>query len=161
MSRGLEATTLATAVGCGLVGGVFFAFSTFVMRGLDRLPPAQGIAAMQSINRTAVSPLFMAALFGTGAACVGLMVWVVRAPGDQPVAWVLAGGALYIVGALGVTVARNVPLNDTLAALDPHGAGAPAVWSCYLRDWTGWNHVRTIASLGSAALLLVAQARGR
>jgi uncharacterized membrane protein len=74
---------------------------------------------------------------------------------------VLAGGALYIVGALGVTVARNVPLNDTLAALDPHSAGAPGVWSRYVRDWTGWNHVRTIASLGSAALLLVAQARGR
>ncbi len=36
---------------CGLVAGVFFAFSTFVMSGLARLPPADGIRAMQSINR--------------------------------------------------------------------------------------------------------------
>lgn len=35
------------------MGGVFFAFSTFVMDGLRRLPPAQGIAAMQSIMRRA------------------------------------------------------------------------------------------------------------
>ena len=42
--------TLATTLGCGLNAGVFFAFSTFVMPALKRLPAAQGIAAMQSIN---------------------------------------------------------------------------------------------------------------
>ena len=36
----LYAATLATALGCGLVAGVFFAFSTFVMPALKRLPPA-------------------------------------------------------------------------------------------------------------------------
>ena len=62
--------TLLSALGCGLMGGVFFAFSTFVMRALARLPPAQGIAAMQSINVAAITPSFMLALFGTAAACV-------------------------------------------------------------------------------------------
>jgi len=42
--------TLVSALGCGLIAGVFFAFSAFVMKALARLPPAQGIAAMQSIN---------------------------------------------------------------------------------------------------------------
>jgi uncharacterized membrane protein len=59
-----------TALGCGIVGGVFFAFSSFVMTALGRLPAVEGMAAMRSINRVAVTPLFMAALFGTAAACL-------------------------------------------------------------------------------------------
>jgi uncharacterized membrane protein len=49
MSAPLVALTVAAAVGCGAVGGVFFAFSGFVMPALRRLPAAQGVAAMQSI----------------------------------------------------------------------------------------------------------------
>ena len=65
---------LFAALGCGLVAGVFFAFSTFVMSALTRLQAAQGIAAMQSINITAINPPFMVALFGTAAACLLLAV---------------------------------------------------------------------------------------
>ena len=41
---------LICALGCCLVAGVFFAFSSFVMNALARLPLQQGITAMQSIN---------------------------------------------------------------------------------------------------------------
>jgi len=37
-------------LGSALVGGIFFAFSSFVMKALARVPSAEGIAAMQSIN---------------------------------------------------------------------------------------------------------------
>ena len=66
----LFALTLFAALGCGLVGGVFFAFSTFVMKALSRLPPGEGLAAMQSINVAALNRWFMAAFFGTAGACV-------------------------------------------------------------------------------------------
>ena len=46
----LFALTLFAALGCGLIAGVFFAFSTFVMKALARLPSGEGMAAMQSIN---------------------------------------------------------------------------------------------------------------
>ena len=65
---------LVVALGCGLVGGVFFAFSTFVMNALARLQPRDGIVAMQSINIAAINPLFMVALFGTGAVCLFVAV---------------------------------------------------------------------------------------
>ncbi len=40
-----------SVIGCALlIARVFFAFSTFVMNALSRLPPAQGIAAMQLIG---------------------------------------------------------------------------------------------------------------
>lgn len=154
MSGILYVATLASALGCGLVAGVFFAFSTFVMGALERLPPAQGIAAMQSINRVAVTPAFMTALFGTAAACLGLIGWAVISWGERPAALVLAGGALYLVGTIGVTIARNVPLNDGLAKLHPQDA--ESFWTRYLSVWTAWNHVRTAAALAAAATLSIA-----
>jgi uncharacterized membrane protein len=68
----LFALTFVSALGCGLMAGVFFAFSAFVMKALSHLPAAQGIAAMQSINVAAITPLFMAALFGTAVGCLVL-----------------------------------------------------------------------------------------
>jgi uncharacterized membrane protein len=60
--------TLVAALGCGLIAGVFFAFSTFVMSALARLQPAQGIAAFQAINITVYNPWFMGTFLGTAAA---------------------------------------------------------------------------------------------
>ncbi|MGH3086526.1 MAG: DUF1772 domain-containing protein [Rubrobacteraceae bacterium] len=156
MSGLLYVATLAAALGCGLIAGVFFAFSSFVMPALKRLEPANGIAAMQSINRLAVTPAFMAALFGTAAACLGLVAWAVISWGERSAALVLVGGALYLVGTIGVTIACNVPLNDGLAKMSPQSADAKRVWSEYVTRWTAWNHLRTIAALAAAALLTVA-----
>ncbi|WP_367265416.1 hypothetical protein [Polaromonas sp.] len=62
----------AAALGSGVVAGIFFAFSSFVMSALGRLPPAQGVAAMQSINETVINPGFLLVFFGTGLACLAL-----------------------------------------------------------------------------------------
>ena len=155
MSGILYAMTLATALGCGLNAGVFFAFSSFVMPALKRLAPERGIAAMQSINELAVTPAFMAALFGTAAACLGLVAWAVVSLGERPAALVLVGGALYTAGTIGVTVACNVPLNDGLAKQHPQDADAARLWDECVTKWTAWNHVRTAAALSAAATLTV------
>jgi uncharacterized membrane protein len=156
MSGILYTATLVTALGCGLVAGVFFAFSTFVMAALRRLKPEEGIAAMQSINILVVTPVFMTALFGTAAACLGLVAWAVISSNGQTTALVLAGCVLYLVGTVGVTIVCNVPLNNRLARLHPQGADAAGYWEEYVATWTAWNHVRTIAALAAAALLTVA-----
>ncbi|MGI8625290.1 MAG: DUF1772 domain-containing protein [Geodermatophilaceae bacterium] len=152
----VQGATLAVALGTGLVAGVFFAFSSFVMAGLARLPAAQGMAAMQSINRTAVRPLFMAAGFGTALVCLGLAAWAMVNWGEPGFGWVLAGSASYILGALVVTIAANVPMNEAMAQLDPADPNAASFWTRYLSSWTAWNHVRTLASLGAAGLFTVA-----
>ena len=154
MSGVLYIATLATALGSGLIAGVFFAFSTFVMPALKRLPTTEGIAAMQSINVLAVSPAFMTALFGTAAACLGLVVWSVISSDGRATALMLAG-ALYLVGTVGVTIACNVPLNDRLAKLHPQGVEAASRWDEYVAKWTAWNHVRTVAALAAAATLTI------
>lgn len=156
---GLQYLTLVTALGCGLAGGVFFAFSTFVMSGLNRLPPAQGIAAMQSINVTAVRPAFMLLIFGTAAACVALIVIALLHRDQRASTLLLAGGALYLVATIGLTIVYHVPLNDSLARVNPASAEAAARWHDYVTNWTRWNHVRTVSSLGAAAAFTLALLR--
>ncbi len=154
MSGVFYVVTLATALGCGLMAGAFFAFSSFVMPALKRLEPDQGIAAMQSM--LAVPRVFMTALLGTAVACLGLVGWAVISSDGRTTALVLAGCVLYLVGSIGVTMVCNVPLNNRLAKLDPQSAEAPVRWDRFLTRWTAWNHVRTIAASAAAATLTIA-----
>jgi uncharacterized membrane protein len=120
MSTMLFSTTFAAVLGAGVVGGVFFAFSSFVMPGLERLPAAQGVAAMKEINVTAEHPAFMLAFMGTTVLCVYLGVRGMLDWGDTRATLLVAGSALYLVGTFLLTVAYNVPLNNELADVSPH-----------------------------------------
>jgi uncharacterized membrane protein len=155
----LQALTFATALGCGLVAGIFFAFSSFVMSGLGRLPAAEGVAAMQSINITAVRPAFMTALFGTALATVPLIVVGIRHRDQAPGLLLILGGVLYLVGAIGLTIVFHIPRNNALAVLDPTSAAAAAQWQDYLVSWTRGNHFRALSSLGAAAAFTLALLR--
>ena len=148
--------TVLGVLGTGLVAGVFCGFSTFVMRGLAALPPAQGVAAMNAINVTAVMPAFMLVFVGSAVLCAVLaVVTFVLWPDDGRVE-LLVGSALYLFGSFGVTMVANVPRNDTLAKLDPGTPEAAAYWPSYIREWTFWNHVRMVASAGSAVAYVLA-----
>ncbi len=145
--------TLITALGCGLVAGVFYAFSTFVMKALAHLPAAHGTTAMQSINITVINPWFMGAFFGTAAACVLVVVFSLLRWNEAGAVYLLGGGLAYLIGTILVTMAFNVPRNDALAAVDPQSADGARVWAGYVTGWTAWNHVRTVAPLAAAVLL--------
>jgi uncharacterized membrane protein len=151
----MDMLVAATAIACAAMGGVFFAFSSFVMRALARMPPAQGIAAMQSINVVAVTPVFMTALFGTAAACLAVAVDAVTGWRGATSAYLLAGSLSYLLGTIVVTIAFNVPLNNALAEFDPASGDAASFWREYVRRWTAWNHVRTASAVVAAALLLI------
>jgi uncharacterized membrane protein len=144
-----------SVIGCALIAGVFFAFSTFVMNALSRLQPAQGIAAMQSINITAINPLFMTALFGNTATCLLLSVSTLSKLSQPDAVYLLIGSLLYPIGTVGVTIAFNVPLNNALAIADPSSTEGTNLWAKYLTDWTFWNHVRTLAALAASATFIV------
>ncbi|MGP1373753.1 MAG: anthrone oxygenase family protein [Almyronema sp.] len=143
---------LFTAIASALTAGIFFAFSTFVMQALAQQPPAQGIAAMQSINLTVINPWFMTVFFGPGLAGLVLSAWALRHGGQPTALYWLAGSLLYLIGTIGVTIAGNVPLNDALAGVAADSVEGSALWSQYLSRWTLWNHVRTVAA-GLAAVL--------
>jgi uncharacterized membrane protein len=162
MSGGiLGPLTLLAVLGSGLVGGVFFAFSGFVMKALARLRPAQGIAAMQSINVMAVTPPLMIALFGTALACVALVVSSLFKWREPVAMFRLLSGGVYLVGTVLVTMVCDVPLNNALAAVDPESTDGATQWARYVPAWTAWNSVRTVAAVVAAAMLTLALIVGR
>lgn len=147
----LIALAVASSVVAGLVGGVFFAFSVFVMRALADQPSAQGVAAMQRINITVINPVFLGSFLGA-VPLIAAATLVARAAGhSQAFAWLALSFGVYLLGSVAVTIMFNVPRNNKLAALQPGSAEAAAYWPVYVREWLFWNHVRCIASLAAAA----------
>ena len=100
-----------------------------------------------------VNPLFLVVFFGSAIACLFLLVVALMRLPDSGTASLIAGSAVYFIGSFVVTMAFNVPRNNALARLGGSDAQAIAAWRNYLTTWTRWNHVRTIASIASAALL--------
>lgn len=146
-----EALPLLVCLGAGLIGGVFFAFSAFVMKALGQLPAAHGMAAMQRINVVVLNPVFLGVFVGTAvlaAVCIvaGFFPWATTRS-----LLLLVAGLSYVLGSFGVTAAFNVPRNERLARLAPESAEASAYWPVYIREWLLWNHVRTGASVLCAA----------
>jgi uncharacterized membrane protein len=152
--------TTTTAVASAAVGGLFYAFSTFVMRGLDRTDPTDAITAMRGINAEAqANGPFLAVFLGSALLSVAVAVVAVTRL-DRPGGWYLLAGAVFGVLALVVTMAFNVPLNNRLDGIDPaqlSAAAAAREWHAYLAPWTMWNHVRTATAVIAAVLLLIGE----
>lgn len=136
------------------MAGVYFAFSTFVMASLARLGPA-GATAMNAMIVDIVKSLFMPVFILTTLTSALLAVMGMLRWGQPGSVAMLVGGVLYVLGMFVVTMVFNQPHNDALAAVDPASTGGAALWARYLREWTFWNHVRTIASTASFALFIL------
>lgn len=137
------------------LGGVFLAFSDFIMRALAKTSGTGGVEAMQVINREVFHWVFMVLFIGMAPVSLLLgtygAIWL---GGTAGVLMTLAALA-YLLGCFGVTVGRNVPMNEALAGMDLTDAATGTYWTgTYLPRWTIWNSVRTVACFASAALLL-------
>jgi uncharacterized membrane protein len=154
------AATFLAALGSGLVAGVFFAFAAFVLAALARLPAASGIAAMQAITVAIKSRLFLIVFFGT-AALTGVLGLAAPLKWSEPGSgWLLLGALLFLNGPFGVTLLKNLPLNNKLAAMKPDSAEGARFWEEFRAVWGLWNHVRWIGALGAAAAFVMAMVDG-
>jgi uncharacterized membrane protein len=154
--NGLTLLLVLTILGNGLVAGVFFAFSSFMMDVFARLPDRQGMAAMQSVNIIIEKSTFMLPLVLTALSSLVLAVIAFRNLGGAGSGFVIAGSLLYLIGSFGVTMFFNVPLNNALAASN----ASLEFWRSYQETWTIWNHVRTVAgvlAMGALSLALLNQ----
>jgi uncharacterized membrane protein len=156
MSNIIFVVTLAAALGSGIVAGIFYAFSSFIMGALGKLAPHEGIAAMQSINIAVINPVFFLAFFGTALLSLVLGGYAVMQWGTAEAALLLTGALFYLAGCILVTIVFNVPLNNRLAKVEPASAEGAALWKHYLVAWTRWNTVRTVAPSVSLVLYVLA-----
>ncbi len=150
--------TVAAAVGCALVAGLLFAFSTSVIPALRQRPAAEGISAMQAINSTILNPLFGIVFGGTMVLCLVLAVTAPFTTDESHATLRGIGSALYVVGVFVETMVVNVPMNDRLDAVDPASDEGASYWRTYLRQWTAWNHVRALLGTVASVLLVVSLA---
>lgn len=154
----INALTWFAIVSVGIMAGVYFAFSAFVMKSLEAIDDPGGMIAMQSINRVILRSAFLPLFFASSAVSVVLVV-VAAMEFSAPGALALpAAGVVYLVGMLLVTVAWNVPLNNALEATAASGPEGSAMWRRYLNRWTAWNHVRTVSCSIAFCLFIVALA---
>jgi uncharacterized membrane protein len=148
----LSALIVLSILGNGLIAGVFFAFSSFLMNVFAGLPERQGVTAMQSINVTIEKSLFMLPFLFTALLSLVLIVLAFQNLGKTGSGFAILGGLLYLIGSFGVTMLFNVPLNNALAAEN----ASLEVWRSYLATWTVWNHVRTVAGVLAMGALMLA-----
>lgn len=137
------------ALGCAVLGGLYFALSVFIMKAFEQVGPA-GIVAMNSINIVILRSLFMPIFFTTTVASAILAVVGFLQLNKPRGVYLAAGGVVYVAGMFLVTLIFNVPLNNALAL------GGEANWTRYLTSWTAWNHVRTLSCIIAAAAFIIA-----
>lgn len=159
-SRLTVAASLVGAIGSAVTAGIYADFSARIMPSLGRMANPAGIARMQHLNRSIEQGPFMLAFCGAAVSGGYLVYRLFR--GDRSTADVLlaAGGSAYLAGLL-LTMLYNVPLNNRLAGIDPHAAGAVPLWRDYLQHWTAANTVRAVLSAGAVVLLVAGLISGQ
>jgi len=152
--------TVISALACGLVTGLLYGFSVMVMPAFNEVPPDNGVAVMQAVNRVANrNPLFLLVFVGSAGLAVAMIVMSVVDWGAPGHLFALLGGVVYLFGVIGVTAVFHIPRNNALAAFGNDGVAANAYWPTYLNSWTAGNHVRTALGVAGTALMILAVVR--
>ena len=134
------------AIASALVGGVFYAFSSFVMAARQRLEPKDGMTAVQAINITAVQPGLMVPFYGSTLAHIAVAITAITNWENSVSARLLVGSLSFVVGTFALM----------LFILERIFPAAPHVWHRYLVEWTRGNHLRAAASMVAATVLTIA-----
>ncbi len=143
----------------GAIFGFFFAWVCSTMWGLDEADPRVAIEAMQAMNASVRNAVFFPAFFLTPVVLTVAAVLAWRERRRLSGGLLLAAALVYLVGGLILTMAVNVPMNETLAdvVVPTDVASAQEVWSDYSGRWQVFNQLRTVfsgISLGLAAAAL-------
>lgn len=148
----IQLLILATAI----MAGVYFSFSVFVMQALAKRPALDAAKAMNSINVVIVKTAFLPLFFGSTLAHLVLLVWSLWQGYSGQYAILAVAALQYIGGMFLVTVLGNVPMNNELERREEDEQQLVDYWQHYLKRWTMLNHIRTVACILSAGLMLLA-----
>lgn len=146
-------TLLAAVLLTGLSAGLFYAWAVSVIPGTRKVTDMVYLETMQSINRAILNPAFFLIFFGSLLLLVtstiqqyqsGLSFWLM-----------LAAALTYLMGTFGVTAFGNVPLNNTLDALQLSEMN-PEQILCSRRQYEGvWNRLHMIRTVFSVLAFLL------
>lgn len=152
-----EAVVGVGAVTSGLMAGLLFIFSTTVMPTIQALPPAHGLASMQTINRRITEPLFGLIFVGSIASSLAAIVLGLGDIGDRLLG--VAAGVVHLVGFFAITAAVHLPINARLDRADPSSEADLQDWPSAAARWHRFNHVRASAAIVACVLFVLALIR--
>ena len=139
----------------GFIGGVYFAFSFFVMQSLKKTSAPDAIRTMNTINLVILKSPFMILFFLSSFIAFILFL-------ENLILYKLMSNEgfaslIFFLGMFICTATKNVPLNNKSADFDFNDFnGNPEIeWNDYYKNWIKWNHVRTTSCFISMVLLLI------
>lgn len=145
---------IITAVITALAGGVFFAWSCSVTPGLKLLPDKEYFSSFQSLNRAIQNPVFFSCFFGA-AVLLPVCTWVHYSNATSTVFWLLlAATASYLAGVMGVTIFGNVPINNTIEAMNINLPAAELKVQ-RMNVESAWNRLNTVRACASVMSILM------
>ncbi len=151
----LVAATTTTA----MLVGLFYGWSVSVVPGLARLNNTEYISAFQAMNRAILNPLFFISFMGS----VILLPLAAYLNYSQPASlcfWlIVAATILYIFGTFGITMAKNVPLNEMLDKFNLAAASEEAKAAkraLFEQTWNSLHHTRTVIGIIATVCMILA-----
>ena len=142
----------------GLMAGIFFTWSNAVKPGIGKLSDLEYLRAFQSMNRVILNNTFKI-IFSGAIITTGLLPIFYFNLYPNNFFWVfISAFIIYWVGAFGVTIFGNIPLN---VLLDKTSLGSISLEELKkLRTiievkWNNFNLIRSISSAVSFTLLIV------
>lgn len=150
---------ILTAITTAIMAGLFFSYSFSVNPGLGKLPDAEYLSAMQSINRAIQNPVFFFCFFGTLVLLPVSAYLHFTQPISKQFLFLLLAAVVYIIGVFGVTVFGNVPLNEALDKFNIHSATKEAMAAqraLFENRWNNLNAIRTVSSTLAILFVIIA-----
>jgi uncharacterized membrane protein len=139
---------LITHILTGLSAGIFFAWSVTVIPGTKTVSDKCYLETMKAINKKILNPVFFVVLFGP------VLFLIMNAINLE--ALNVAAAISYLIGPIGITMTKNVPLNDNLDAKDLSKFSADEEKNfrlSYELNWNRWHYIRTATSVLSLILI--------
>ena len=139
----------------GFIGGVYFAFSFFVMQSLKKTSASDAIRTMNTINLVILKSPFM--ILFSFSSFIAFILFLENLILYKLISNEGFASLIFLLGMFICTATKNVPLNNKLADFDFNDSNYnPEIeWNDYYKNWIKWNHVRTTSCFTSMVLLLI------
>ena len=142
----------------GLIAGLLYAYSCSINPGLKALSDKEYVHAMQSINEAIQNPIFFLSFVGLLAVYPLSVYRVYTSPLNLSTYLMIIATLIYFFGVFGLTMWRNVPLNELLAKFDISQGSSGQITAMRQRfegPWNNYHAVRTFASILSFGLTIL------
>jgi uncharacterized membrane protein len=133
----------------GLMAGIFFTWSNAVKPGIGKLSDIEYLTALQSMNRVILNNTFKLVFIGAVIAVALVPVFYFNLY-PKNIFWLFISALIiYWVGAFGVTIFGNIPLNEILDKSNLEYMTLSEINALRISIESKWNNLNLIRSVSS------------